>query len=124
MRIRILAAAAALTIVAATPAGAAESRASRGMGNGPGPCMAVATATERALMRHESNGWPTADNPDSSAFGCGQLLRSTRRAHYPHGCPIATTDVACQMAGFRSYYRSRYGSAERALAVRRARGWY
>lgn len=112
------------TTFAAPPADARESRASNGMGHGPGPCMAVATPTEQALMRHESNGWPTARNPRSSAYGCGQMLRAIRRAHYPAGCPLETVNVACQMAGFRHYYRARYGTAERALRARRAKGWY
>ncbi len=123
MKIRTIAAAAALTLCTAGPS-AADSRASRGMGAGDGPCIAVATPTEAALLRLESRGWPTADNPASSAYGCGQLLRALRRAHYPAGCPLDTVDVACQMAGFRSYVRARYGSAARALAARRTKGWY
>ena len=123
MKITAIAAAAALTIGTPFPA-LADSRASRGMGTGDGPCIAVATPTEAALLRLESRGWPTADNPDSTAYGCGQLLRSTRRAHYPAGCPIDTTDVACQMAGMRSYIRTRYGTAARALTARRMKGWY
>lgn len=126
MNLKHLAAAAALTIGATAPAAGAynDSRASRGMGTGPGPCMAVATPTERALLWPESRGWPTARNPASSAFGCGQMLRGIRRDHYPAGCPLDTVDVACQMAGFRSYVRSRYGTAERALRARRSKGWY
>ena len=123
MRIRPLAAAAALTLCAAAPA-TADSRASRGMGAGDGPCIAVATPTEAALLRLESRGWPTARNPHSSALGCGQLLRASRRAHYPAGCPLDTADVACQMAGFRHYIRTRYGTTEHALRVRRTKGWY
>ena len=123
VNLRPIAAAAALTLCAATP-GFADSRASRGMGRGDGPCIAVATPTEAALLRLESRGWPTADNPASSAYGCGQLLRALRRAHYPAGCPLETVDVACQMAGFRSYVRARYGTAGRALAIRRSKGWY
>ena len=124
MKITAIAAAAALTITGTPFPALADSRASRGMGTGDGPCIAVATPTEAALLRLESRGWPTADNPDSTAYGCGQLLRSTRRAHYPAGCPIDTTDVACQMAGFRHYIRTRYGTTEHALRVRRTKGWY
>jgi hypothetical protein len=114
----------ALLVAAPIPATAAESRASRGMGNGWGPCAAIVTVAERELMRNESMGWPTARNPASTAYGCGQMLYATRRAHYPAGCAMWTTDIYCQVAGMRSYVRARYGSTEAALRARRAKGWY
>lgn len=94
------------------------------MGEGAGPCKAVATSLEWALMKHESRGWPTADNPRSSALGCFQLLAPMRRAHYPEGCPADTLDVSCQMAGGRGYIEQRYGSTAAAVNHRRTRGWY
>lgn len=128
MNLKTLAAAAALSLAVGNslPAGATESRASRGMGRGDGPCMAIATPTERALLRLESNGWPTADNPDSTAYGCSQALLATRR-RYVRRCGSTnpwTTDVHVQMCILRSYVRDRYGSTGAALTARRTKGWY
>jgi len=127
VNLKHLAAAAAIALGATAPAaGAGESRASNGMGHGPGPCMAVATVTEQALMRHESNGWPTARNPRSTAYGCAQALLVIRR-HYSARCGSSnpwTTDVDVQMCILRGYVRDRYGSTDRALSFRRVRGWY
>jgi len=122
----VVAIAAALTTIVAPPADAHESRASNGMGHGDGPCMAVATPTERALMRHESNGWPTARNPRSSAYGCPQALLVIRRRYAPR-CGATnpwTTDVGVQMCILRGYVRDRHGSTARALSFRRTHGWY
>lgn len=96
----------------------------RGMGAGHGPCWAVATVAEQQLMAKESRGWNTADNPASSAFGCGQLLHSMRVRYSPDGCDPATLNVACQMAAFRAYYTDRYGSAWAAVSNHRKKGTY
>lgn len=111
-------------LVVGSPA-LADSKASRGMGVGHGPCWPLATAAERALMKHESSGWPTARNPRSTAFGCGQLLIVNRR-RFARACDTvaSTVDPSSSMCLMRAYVRSRYGSTGRALAFRRARGWY
>ena len=95
-----------------------------GTGPGPGPCKTQATRPEWQIMLPESNGWPTANNPHSTAFGCFQALRSTRLRFNPPGCPTDTTNTDCQMASGRAYIRARYGTAQHALAIRRTRGWY
>lgn len=89
------------------------------------PCWSLATGTEQALMLHESRGWPTARNPRSSAFGCGQLLVGHRR-RFAHACHTvaSTVDPSASMCLLRSYVHMRYGTAERALAFRRKHGWY
>ena len=61
----------------------------------------------------ESSGYPTADNPASTAFGLGQLLL---------GNPSST--CGRQLRAFRSDVGDRYGGAERAKAFWQANGWY
>lgn len=115
-----------VTVAALLPSPAfAASQASRGMGEGDGPCMAIATPVERRLIRRESRGWPTARNPSSSAFGCGQLLRANR-IRFAKACGVHpdTLNVHGQMCLFRKYYMGRFGSAERALAHSRRYGWF
>jgi len=112
---------AALALSLSAPATAIAS----GTPTGYGPCWDVATATEREIMRNESRGWTTADNPRSTAYGCSQGLLSTRR-RYADDCGVSasTLSVEGQMCIFRSYIADRYGSASKALAYRRAHGWY
>ena len=121
-----LALALSATTYAAPAAVARESRASNGMGRGDGPCIAVATPTERAIIRPESGGWPTADNPTSTAYGCSQALLAIRRRYAPRcgSRDPGTVNVAVQMCIFRSYVRDRYGSMDAALRFRRRHGWY
>jgi hypothetical protein len=70
----------------------------------------------------ESSGYPTADNPTSTAFGLGQLLLGNRILYL--GRHYATTDCGRQLWAFRAYVRDRYGTAERAKAFWQANGWY
>lgn len=126
MRRKLLTGVAALVLAHVPHAQArTDSHASRGMGAGWGPCANGATAAEKALMRHESMGWPTASNPTSSARGCSQALRSTR-LRFAKVCHVSpdTLDVAGQMCILRSYVKVRYGTAERALQYRRKHGYY
>jgi septal ring factor EnvC (AmiA/AmiB activator) len=100
------------------------SRAGRGSILGPGPpCdLAGTSPAERWIIMKESSGYPTADNPASTAFGLGQLLLGNRILYL--GQDYATTDCARQLWAFRAYVRDRYGTAERARAFWRANGWY
>jgi septal ring factor EnvC (AmiA/AmiB activator) len=80
------------------------------------------SAAERWIIMHESSGYPTADNPTSTAFGLGQLLLGNRILYL--GKDYATTDCGKQLAAFRTYVRDRYGTAEAAQAFWQAHGWY
>jgi septal ring factor EnvC (AmiA/AmiB activator) len=74
------------------------------------------------IIMRESSGFPTADNPTSTAFGLGQLLLGNRILYL--GQAYATTDCGRQLWAFRAYVRDRYGTAARAKAFWQANGWY
>jgi septal ring factor EnvC (AmiA/AmiB activator) len=80
------------------------------------------SAAERWIIMRESSGYPTADNPTSTAFGLGQLLLGNRILYL--GQDYATIDCGKQLWAFRAYVRDRYGTAERAQAFWQANGWY
>jgi septal ring factor EnvC (AmiA/AmiB activator) len=80
------------------------------------------SAAEHWIIMRESSGYPTADNPTSTAFGLGQLLLGNRILYL--GRDYATTDCGRQLWAFRAYVRDRYGTAERAKAFWQANGWY
>ena len=77
---------------------------------------------ERWIILRESSGFPTADNPTSTAVALGQLLLGNRILYL--GRDYATTDCGRQLWAFRAYVRDRYGTAERAKAFWQANGWY
>lgn len=94
--------------------------------NAGGKCYAYArSAAQAALLDRESDGYHTADNPNSSAYGCGQLLYPTRRM-YAKVCDTTpnTNNVADQMCMMSAYIDDRYGSDERALAFWKRNKWY
>src|SRR5215218_826978 len=74
------------------------------------------------IIMKESSGFPTADNPTSTAFGLGQLLLGNRILYL--GQDYATTDCGRQLWAFRAYVHDRYGTAARAKAFWQANGWY
>jgi septal ring factor EnvC (AmiA/AmiB activator) len=80
------------------------------------------SAAEHWIIMKESSGFPTADNPTSTAFGLGQLLLGNRILYL--GQDYATVDCGRQLWAFRAYVRDRYGSATRAKAFWQANGWY
>jgi septal ring factor EnvC (AmiA/AmiB activator) len=80
------------------------------------------SAAERWIILRESSGYPTADNPVSTAFGLGQLLLGNRILYL--GQDYATVDCGRQLWAFRAYVRDRYGTAARAKAFWQANGWY
>src|SRR5215207_2233854 len=107
---------------------AAAARAGAGGGGPPaagsgGRCdLSGTSAAERWIILRESSGYPTADNPTSTAFGLGQLLLGNRILYL--GRDYATIDCGRQLWAFRAYVRDRYGTAERAKAFWQANGWY
>src|SRR6266566_4948585 len=64
------------------------------------------------IIMHESGGDPTAANPNSTAFGLGQLLLDLRQRLL--GADYDTIDCGKQLSAFRSYVRKRSGTAENA----------
>jgi septal ring factor EnvC (AmiA/AmiB activator) len=74
------------------------------------------------IIMHESGGDPTARNPNSTAFGLGQLLLDLRQRLL--GADYDTIDCGKQLAAFRAYVKERYGTAEAAKAFWQAHGWY
>lgn len=96
-----------------------------GMKDSPGPCLDLAVGVEKQIIWAESRGWPTADNPRSTAFGCGQLLVRQRRAYAPQ-CDAhhATLSVEQQMCMFRRYVEDRYDTPEKAWSFWKRKGWY
>jgi septal ring factor EnvC (AmiA/AmiB activator) len=80
------------------------------------------SAAELWIIMKESSGYPTADNPTSTAFGLGQLLLGNRILYL--GGDYATIDCGKQLGAFRAYVRDRYGTAEAAKAFWQANGWY
>ena len=69
----------------------------------------------------ESKGNILAKNPKSTAYGLGQLLRSTY--HSVH-VPYKTTCTACQLEAMRVYIHSRYGTPKRAYIFWLEHHWY
>src|ERR671912_2649008 len=106
----------------------ARQRAARGGGGGSihgsgRRCDLSGTSpAEHWIIMRESSGFPTADNPTSTAFGLGQLLLGNRILYL--GRDYATIDCGRQLWAFRAYVRDRYGTAERAKAFWQANGWY
>lgn len=78
-------------------------------------------ASARSIIMAESGGDPTAKNPQSTAFGLGQLLIANRRALMSNP---GSTDCGDQIAAFKKYVGGRYGSFDKALAFRNRKGWY
>lgn len=80
---------------------------------------------QSALLDRESDGYHTADNPTSTAYGCGQLLIGARRLYAKRcGTTANTNNVADQMCMMSAYIDDRYGSDERALAFWKRNKWY
>jgi septal ring factor EnvC (AmiA/AmiB activator) len=94
-----------------------------GVVRGGGKCDLSGTSdAEYFIIMHESGGDPTADNPNSTAFGLGQLLLDLRRRYL--GANADTIDCGLQLQAFRGYVRERYGTAENAKAFWLAHAWY
>ena len=91
-------------------------------GSGSRCDLSGTSAAEYWIIMRESSGYPTADNPTSTAFGLGQLLLGNRILYL--GQDYATTDCGRQLWAFRTYVRDRYGTAGRAKAFWQANGWY
>lgn len=101
-------------------------------GGGAGKNGGPLSPAERWLIGKESSGRTNANNPDSTAFGIGQLLEDNR-IKYAKRLGInwqrergdtGTTNYGDQLAMFRMYVHDRYQTAERAKRFWEANGWY
>jgi septal ring factor EnvC (AmiA/AmiB activator) len=84
--------------------------------------LSGASDAEFWIIMRESGGDPTAANPNSTAFGLGQLLLDLRQRLL--GADYDTIDCGKQLGAFRSYVKERYGTAENAKAFWESHGWY
>lgn len=67
------------------------------------------------LVKHESGFRPDAKNPNSTAFGLFQFLKSTWKSYLPE-VPYGTKDPYWQAVGGFRYVKARYKTPERAWA--------
>jgi hypothetical protein len=82
-------------------------------------------AAERWIINRESGNNVNAQNPNSTAFGLGQLTKANRTAYAKIlGVSPNTTDYASQLAMFRMYVSQRYGNITNALRHWQLKGWY
>lgn len=85
----------------------------------------VLDANEQWIVNKESGGSATAKNPNSSAFGRGQLLISNRNAYAKRfGFDPNTTDPYQQDVMTNAYIMDRYGSSAAARKFWEQNGWY
>jgi peptidoglycan hydrolase-like protein with peptidoglycan-binding domain len=75
------------------------------------------------LVQHESSWNPRAKNPNSTAFGLFQFIRSTWAAYCKEG-PYGSTDPYVQALGGFRYIKSRYKTPEGAWAFWQKHHWY
>ena len=77
------------------------------------------------IIGKESSGNVNAKNPNSSAFGLGQLIIANRKAYGQKlGIDPNTTDYNEQLALMDAYVKERYGSYAKAKQFWEEHGWY
>ena len=84
--------------------------------------MGVTNPYLRKIIMYESSGRVWAKNPQSTAFGLGQLVDYQRKTYL--GAHYATTNPWLQLRATKAYIRDRYGTAKRAWAHEQNYGWY
>ena len=89
---------------------------------GSGYCTPRGSAAARNLVYRESRWNPYAKNPNSTAFGLGQLLIGNRIKYL--GDNYNTVDCDLQFQAFTQYCIDRYGSVEAAWAFWQEHHWY
>lgn len=75
------------------------------------------------IVRRESSFNPNAKNPNSTAYGYGQFLQSTRN-NYEKKTGLSYADPVNQLVMMMMYVKDRYGSAENALNFWNRNHWY
>lgn len=75
------------------------------------------------IVKRESSFNPNAKNPNSTAYGYGQFLSSTR-ANYEKKTGLSYNDPVNQLIMMASYVKDRYGTPAAALAHWNKNKWY
>jgi hypothetical protein len=75
------------------------------------------------IVRRESSYNPYAKNPNSSAYGYGQFLTSTRN-NYEKKTGLDYNDPVNQLIMMYQYVKDRYGTPQNALAFWNKNHWY
>jgi hypothetical protein len=75
------------------------------------------------IVKRESSYNPYAKNPNSTAYGYGQFLTSTRN-NYEKKTGLDYNDSVNQLIMMAQYVKDRYGSPQDALAFWNANHWY
>jgi hypothetical protein len=75
------------------------------------------------IVKRESSFNPYAKNPNSSAYGYGQFLTSTRN-NYEKKTGLDYNDSVNQLIMMAQYVQDRYGSPQNALAFWNKNHWY
>jgi murein DD-endopeptidase MepM/ murein hydrolase activator NlpD len=76
-----------------------------------------------ALVKKESSFNYKAQNPNSSAYGYGQFINSTRQA-YEKKTGLNYNDPVNQLIIMAKYVKDRYGTPAAALAFHKKNNWY
>lgn len=89
------------------------------------PVSSTGNADRDWIIQKESSGNPNAKNPNSSAFGLGQLIRSNREAYAKRfGFDPDTTNPQEQLKMMDAYVQERYGSYANARKFWEQHNWY
>jgi SLT domain-containing protein len=75
------------------------------------------------IVKRESSFNPNAKNPNSSAYGYGQFLSSTRQ-QYEKKTGLSYDDPVNQLVMMGQYVKDRYGTPAKALAFWKKNHWY
>lgn len=96
-----------------------------GRGGKPGTFTGSGDPNLDFIIQNESGWRVDAKNPNSSAFGLGQLIKANREAYGKRlGYDPNTTDLFQQLHMMKEYVKERYGSTAAAAAFKRKHGWY
>lgn len=72
------------------------------------------------IIKKESGWKPTAQNPDSTAYGLGQFLDSTWETVGCEKTDVAEVQIDCTIL----YIKDRYETPNKALEFHRQNNWY
>lgn len=89
------------------------------------PVSSTGNADRDWIIQRESEGNPNAKNPNSSAFGLGQLIKSNREAYAERfGFSPDTVNPQEQLKMMDAYVKERYGSYAEARKFWEQHHWY
>lgn len=95
------------------------------MATPPSPVSSSGNPHRDWIIQRESEGNPRAKNPNSSAFGLGQLIEANRKAYAERfGFSPDTINPQEQLQMMDAYVKERYGSYEAARKFWEQNHWY